>query len=268
MPVRGAARADPKLLLPGLAGLCLRDESLSLHLIDDQVATLQRTLRMAPRVVIRGPLHQTHQQRRFVQTQLPQWAVEIKMRAETEAMDRPPALLAEEDLVRIGLQDLVLAVARIHDQGHQCLVELAPQGTFGGQDEILDQLLGQGAPALHRSARLDVGPECPCNTANIDATMLEETPVLDRQKAVDQIVGQVGALYQHAILVVRGVDAADQGRFQPQQIDLLCATADPGDPRGIGVHREGPPRLAAIPEGEIARMHGETPALLRPLRGS
>ncbi len=62
-----------------------------------------------------------------MQAQFAQRPVEVEMRAEAEAVDRAIALLAEEDLIGVGLENLVLVIACVDDQGHQGLVELTPQ---------------------------------------------------------------------------------------------------------------------------------------------
>ena len=89
-----------------------------------------------------------------MQTQLSQRAIEVKIGRQAEAVNGASALLAEKDLVGICLEDFVLVVARLYDQRHHRLVELARQRTLGREDEILDQLLGQGAATLDRLAGL------------------------------------------------------------------------------------------------------------------
>ena len=127
LTVQGARLGDPQPLSYCRVGVGLVDETLRQHLSDHQVAPFQRTLRMSPWVVERCPLDQPDQQRCLVQAQLAQWPVEIEIGTQTKAMDRTATFLAKEDLVGIGLQNLVFAVAGIDHQGHQRFVGLAPQ---------------------------------------------------------------------------------------------------------------------------------------------
>ena len=195
-------------------------------------------------------------------------AVEVKKSAQAETVDCTLPVLAEEDLVRVGLEDLVLAVARVDDQRHQRLVDLAPHRTLGCQDEILDQLLGQRAAALHRTPGTQVGPHGARDATQVDAGMFEEAPVLDSQQTIDQVLRQIAATHQDAILVVRRVDAADQRRFEPHQVDRATGVGtDRLDRARTGRDDDRLGRFVAVPERERARVHDEAATIARPLCG-
>ncbi len=213
----------------------------------------QGPLGVAARVEIGRPLEHADQQGRFGIVQLRQRLAEEKDRRQAEAVDGPVAVLAEVDLVDVGFENLLLAVVGLQQQRHDHLGELAAQGALGGQEEILDQLLGQGAPPLDTVAAggLDQGPE---NPPRVDAVMGIETPILRSDQAVDHRVGNLGEPDQDAVFVVAGIDAADQGRIeadQRQRVPLLAG--DFPDPVATKGDAHPARRLGAVGEDEGAR---------------
>ena len=131
-------------------------------------------------------------------------------------MNRPATVLPQIDGVAVGFEDVVLAVARVDQNRHEDFVDLAREGPFIAQKQILDQLLGQGAATLHRSPGAQVGQHGAENTLGIDAGVLEKRAILDRQQGIHQGRRQILALEQDAIFIVRGVDAGDLRRVQTQ----------------------------------------------------
>jgi hypothetical protein len=80
-------------------------------------------------------------QRRLRQHQIAHALPEVEARGLADAVDRGRAALPEVDLVEIGLEDGVLLVAGLHDQGHHGFLELALEAALGRQEDVLDQLL-------------------------------------------------------------------------------------------------------------------------------
>jgi hypothetical protein len=101
-------------------------------------------------------------------------------------MNAAAAVLPQVDLVGIGGQDLVLVVAPVQQQGHVGLVELALQRALLGQIEVLDQLLRQRAGTLHGAPGHQVLVGGTGDALGIDAVVLVELAVLDRQQGLDQ----------------------------------------------------------------------------------
>ena len=140
------------------------------------------------------------------------------MTGKTESVDRAVTVLAQVNLVHIGLEYFLLGVVHFQQLGHDHFRELAAQGALGRQEKILHQLLGQGAAALqagatqgcHQGAR---------HAAGIDAMMGIELPVFDRNQALDQNRRHLVQFHQRAILVVRRIDAADQQGVEPRKRD-------------------------------------------------
>ncbi len=106
-------RVDPQRSGARLCVLLERDEALVSGLAQHQVAPLERALRVAVRVVDRRALHHADQQRAVGQRELLDRLAEIEQRGEPDAVDSAVPVLAEIDLVEIGLEDLVLVVVQL-----------------------------------------------------------------------------------------------------------------------------------------------------------
>ena len=65
-------------------------------------------------------------------------------------------------------------------------VDLAREGSFVAQKQILDQLLGQGAATLHRPPARRLATMARKIPLGIDAGMLENEAILDRQQGIHQ----------------------------------------------------------------------------------
>ncbi|MNN47476.1 hypothetical protein D3C81_1618970 [compost metagenome] len=63
-------------------------------------------------------------------------------------MHRALAILADEHLVEVGLENLALVVVHLQQYGHHRFGQLAAEGALAGQVEVLHQLLGQGTATL------------------------------------------------------------------------------------------------------------------------
>ncbi len=91
-------------------------------------------------------------------------------------------------------------------------------------------MLGQRAAALHGSTGANVGDHGARDTAQVDAGMIVEAAIFDRQQAPDQVIRQIAALDQDTVFVVRRIDAADQRRFESHQVEIVAPLpAHPGD---------------------------------------
>ena len=95
----------------GVLSLVRLDDALVGHDIDDQIAAFDGPLRVTPRVVVGGALDQGDEQGALGDAQFTQVAIEIEAAGETKTMDGAAAILAQIDLIGIGLQDIVLGIA-------------------------------------------------------------------------------------------------------------------------------------------------------------
>ena len=76
-------------------------------------------------------------------------------------------------------------------QRRQRLPQLAGQCSLAARIQILGELLGDGAAALHDLAAFDVGEKSARESAGVDAGVPVETAVLDRDDRVEQVLRQV-----------------------------------------------------------------------------
>src|SRR5262245_62375078 len=77
---------------------------------------------------------QPGEHRRLTDRQVSRLLTEVKLRSLPDAEDTARASLSEIDLVQIRLEDLYLAVVKLHQQGHHRFGYFAFHGTRTGQD--------------------------------------------------------------------------------------------------------------------------------------
>jgi uncharacterized protein len=260
-------RRDPERLRPRGFDPVGRGQPLPQHAVEHQVAAGQRTLGEPARVVVTRAAREPDQQRQLIEFEFVQPALEVELGGEAEAVNRAVPGLPQEDLVQVGLQDLLLGVAVLQQDGHHRLVELALQALLVGQVEVLHQLLGQGAAALHGAPGTQVGPGRAQDADRIHAPVGEEAPVLGGEQRRDEPRRHVGQRHQDAVLPVRGVDAADQHRLDPHQVHAAALVPEVGD------HAAGHPYpyrargLGPVAEDEGPGVQGHLVALERELPG-
>src|SRR5439155_6301344 len=131
------------------------------------------------------------EQRRFGEGEIPRRFAEIVSRRGAYAVNGAVSILAEVDLVEISLEDRPLVIAQLEDQRDGGLAKLAEGSPSGGEEEVLGQLLGQGAAALHHGAGAQVGDQRAADPAEVEAVVLEESLVLDGEHRLNQVVRQV-----------------------------------------------------------------------------
>ena len=87
-------------------------------------------LRVTARVIPAGPLEQCDQRGQVMRLQLFQRAPEQELGPQPHAMNGARAVLAEIDLIEIGLENFLLAVVQLQQDGHGHFQQLARQGSF------------------------------------------------------------------------------------------------------------------------------------------
>ncbi len=221
----------------------LREEAELPHLLQHLVAPPERSLRVEDRVVLGGRLRQPGQHRLLRQVELPDRLGEVDLRGGADAdrggaFDRPVGgdveVLAEDLLagVALGVLDRQLR-----------LDDLALEGPLRVADaEVADELLGDRRAALDGLAGFEVLQLGPGDPLQVDAAVLVEALVLDRDRRQLQLLGNAPdrdrcarfvGIDQAELAAVGGVDG---GVAAP--IDLLaggkggCLGDDVEHPRG------------------------------------
>ena len=107
---------------------------------------------MAKGIVTAGGLGQTGDDRAFGQGDVRSVLAEIGARGGFHAV----GVLAQVDLIQVDGQDLVLGEILFQAVGQDGFLHLARVAALGGQQQLLDELLGDGAAALARAAFAEV----------------------------------------------------------------------------------------------------------------
>ena len=206
------------------------------------------------------------EQRELVELELRQRLAEIELTRETEAVDRTRAVLAEIDLVHVGVQQVRFVVAHLQRDRHQRLAQLAPPAALVRQEIAAHELLRERARALPELAAREIDECGACDRSKIDAVMLREAAILDGlQRRAEQRRNLLRSENQ-PILAVRGKQAANQKRIQPddrgrlparvpQRGDPPAGERDRDEPRGLDValDREAAGRKLHAAEADAIR---------------
>ncbi len=188
--------------------------------------------------------------------QLGQRLIEVELRPQAKTVHRPAAVLAQVHLVQIGLEDFTLAVVHLQQHRHEGFVDLARPGLAAVEKEILDQLLGQRAAALHHRAGLEVGNACPEYALGADPPMVVEAAVFHRHEAQGQQPRHVIELDQHTVFAMLRIDAADQHWIESRDGHRLAGArlGNGGHPIAGESYRQRRGLLRPVPEIEGARV--------------
>ncbi len=182
-----------------------------------QVTTLQRQLRITPRIVQRRTFNHADQHRLLIKTQFVHRAAKVVQAGQRETADLVVARLAEIHLVQVELENAIFAVARIHDHRHIGFTRFTPQRAFVGEEQVFHQLLRQGTAALHRFTGGDIGEEGATNRVRADAVMLVEVAVFGGDQRIDQQIREPGARHKQTLLAVWRLQHGDQPRIEAEE---------------------------------------------------
>jgi hypothetical protein len=164
----------------------LVDRTLVAQQAQHHVAPLAGALRRAEGRVHVGGADQSGEQGDLADRQLVRGAGEVEARRLPDAEHALDAVLAQVDLVQVGLEQLVLVVAALGQQGHRHLDQLAAHGALLAEEEVLHQLLGEGRAALDDAAAAQVGERGAQDADRVDAVVVVEAPVLDQDDRARQ----------------------------------------------------------------------------------
>ncbi len=247
-----AAGNDAERLLAGQFILGRLQAAVIHQQLEHQITARLGPLREAPGIVIGGALHHAHQQGHLIDVQLVDRNAEVEVGGEPEAIDPLGEVLPQIDLVEVGFQDLVLAVAIVDEHRHVGFLRLAPQAAFPGQEEVLGQLLGQGTAALHGAPRQQVGRHGAHDGHRRDAAVLVEVPILGGEQCDQQAVRHLGEAHQQAILPILGVEAIEQHRVHlgVTELTLVLQRLDPLQPRAVEGEAQAAGGIGPVMEGK------------------
>jgi len=178
----------------GGLGLRRRDEAVVFHALDDVELTRSGTFGVGERVIGRRRFGQAGEHGGFGNRDVLERFAEVGFGGRGKTIGP----VAQEDLVHVDLQDLVLGEHVLEFVGQQDLVDLAGVGLLGRQVHIARHLHGDGRGALTLHAA-DVGNAGAQDAQIVHATVLVEASVFD---------GEHGILHDLGDLVDRGQVAA------------------------------------------------------------
>ena len=227
------------------------------HPLQDERAARLRPLGVAERREAPGRGDESREHRGLGEVELRDGLAEVEPRRLLDSGDRHGAALPEVDLVEVGLEDLLLAVLRVEDDGEERLDGLPPKGPLGGQEEVLDELLGQRARSPHRSAAhqaLEDGSDEPLRG---EARVREEVPVLRRQDRVDDDLRHLGEADERPVLHLLVEDGTDDFRLEDdvRERGSVGLALEAGDPPPREVDPRDDPGKAAV--GRLVRVDAD-----------
>ena len=158
-------------------------------------------------------------------------------------MHGAPAVLAEVNLVDVGVHDVRLLEACLENHGHHGFLGLAAQRPAAVEEVALDELLGQRAAALLDLAGAHVDERRPQDRERVHAVVSVELAVLDRLERRRQQRWHLVGCHDDPVLAVDREDAADQQRVETHDGDLATLRV-----------LEARDDIAAKPESQRARL--------------
>jgi hypothetical protein len=182
----GGGVADFQLFFFGRFCLCLGDEVVFQHALDDVELARACTLGVVDGVVGRRRFGQASQHGRFGNADVFQRLAEISFSGSGKAI----SALAQVNLVQVNLEDLVFAQQMLELEGQQHFVNFAREGFFGRQVDIARHLHGDGGRPLAFSAP-EVGDAGAQQSDVVHAAVLVKARVLNRQDRVFHHLGDV-----------------------------------------------------------------------------
>ncbi|EPZ87359.1 hypothetical protein BURCENK562V_C1174 [Burkholderia cenocepacia K56-2Valvano] len=197
-----ARRAHVDLFLDRFVVLRLRDVADVEHALQDVFLTHLRALRIDDRVIGGRRLRQPREHRRFRERDVLQVLAEVHARRGRETVRS----LAEIDLVHVQLEDLVLRQGLLDLVREQHFVDLARVGLLARQEEVARDLHRDRARALARAAVHQVGHARAQDADEIDAAVLVEAVVLDREHGLLHHVGNILEAHEAAALLAELAD--------------------------------------------------------------
>ena len=218
--------------------LALGQEARLDHVVEHVVGAGASRRQVDVRGVFGRRLEQPGEHRRFGERDVLHRLAEIILRRRRGA----EGAAAHIGAVEIELEDVLLREMELEPDREESLLDLALERALVVEKDVLGELLRDRGAALHDAAAAGVHAERPEGADRVDAPMLEEAPVLGRERRLDQVVGEF--LELHRIVVA---DAA--------AADLLAVAVEEGD-RELLALQPVLARLAEGRQGERQHHHG------------
>lgn len=151
------------------------------HAIEDVVAAHLRALGIGQRIAAGRKLRNARERGHLVERKLIELLAVIELRRGRDAV----GAVAEEALVQVQLEDLVLAQLALHAHRREHLGELARVAVFIAEEELARDLLGDGRTTRH-ALRIGRGdePHRARDALEVDAVVLVEARVLDGEEGL------------------------------------------------------------------------------------
>ena len=169
-------------LLRALRRRCVDRAGIDHRLQHDRPAG-EGPIQVARRRVRRWRLDESCEQRRLVHGQIRSALSEIPARGGFDAVEP----VAEVRLVQVHLEDLVLRVLALDVAGEDDFLQLAAVGLAASQEAQARELLRDGAAAFRAPARFQVANHGADGADGVDATVLIEPLILDRDDRLDEV---------------------------------------------------------------------------------
>src|SRR5205085_4023431 len=144
------------------------------------------------------PLRQSGKKRALLEREFLRRLAEIAARRELDAPRAP----AEIDGIEIKLEDLRLAQRLLDPRCHDHLADLALVGQIFADQQILDDLLGDGRAALRPAGCGEIADEGADQAALVDPLVLIEASILGREKSLLHVLRDVGKRHPDSPLVL------------------------------------------------------------------
>ena len=157
--------------------------------------------------------------------------------------------MPEVELVEIGLEDLLLRVPPLERGGEPRLLHLAQHGALGAQEPVLDQLLGDGAAALHHAPGPDIGPEGAQHRPSIQAAVVEEALVFRGEHSLAEVPRDLGQTHRPIGLARLRAGAREHLGRQRQARHLGLALPNAQHAIALDVEPDARGSLAHAPPG-------------------
>ena len=154
---------------------------------------------MAVRIQPVRALNGAGQQRAFGSIEAAEVFAEECLRSLAKPVDREAAALTEIDLIGIHLEDLLLAKPRFELERNHDLAELAGEFFLRTKEEPAGELHRQRRSTAFLLVREDILHAALDHTEIVDATMLEEPAVFNRDDRLHHARGNLVVLYEAAL---------------------------------------------------------------------
>ena len=222
----------------GRGHLARGDHLLLVHEVQHGRAPGARGLRVDDRVVEARVGGDPGEERRLGERQLVRLLVEVDARGHLDAVGAVP----EEDGVQVRGQDPVFRPLALELPGERGLLELAADRPVVAVERVLHELLRDRGASLDELLRAHVGPDGAPDAADVDAAVLPEPPVLDRDDRVLHPGIDLVGLDEHSALVTAqpGQDGLAVGRID-EPVLFQGALSDRAELRNLARDRGNEP---------------------------